>query len=328
MSAPASNIAGLPILTSEGASSFQYRSTGLVASGGLTIPKRNGHRRYLLDVFFEPETAGIMLDVQIGDRVYVRLPTVLGDYTAISNVNQGIGMVKNETVKPSGFGYLQWLRQYIDFDFPTSTQSEDLIITPTAPLGYGALPGTYAVSALYLDTDQGDVTNLALAGGSANARRLWINIVTNSLAQQTTGQTILDTLAMPKGMLGFKDSDLVPPNMTFVGYIYAYDASALGTTTGGNANGFPTRLHHKDTDIEIFTVETQEGLLVNRNQDNSLAFDLSTENSFRPFSPYTYNPNKKITMALDTTLKAGTGANFAATTQAFIIVGIRSQVGQ
>src|SRR5713101_2306203 len=108
MSLPASNIAGIPALTSENATSYQYKTTGSIASGGLTISKRNGHRCYLLDVFFEAETAGIFLDIQIGDRVYVRLPTTLGDYTAVSNTNKGIGAVKNEAIKVYGKGFLQW----------------------------------------------------------------------------------------------------------------------------------------------------------------------------------------------------------------------------
>ena len=327
MSQPQPQLAAIPPLTSEGATGFQYKSTGSIASGGLTIGKRNGHRRTLVDVFFEGETAGIFLDIQIGDRTYVRIPTTLGDYTALANAQKGVGLVKNEGVKKNGKGLLWALSQIIPFDFPTSAQDEDLIITPVAPLGYGALPGSYAISAIYADTDQGDVVSKVVPGGSAAARRLWCNIVTNGTAQPTAGQNALDTLAMPKGMLGFKDSDLVPPGTKFTAYFLAHDASALGTTTGANANGKPTRLHVKDTDLELFTVEDQEGLLVDRDIQNVLVADFALQTWFVPKDPYVFNAQRKIAMQLDTSQKAGTGANYGANTQAFIIMGIREPIG-
>ena len=327
MSAPNTQLAATPPLTSEGATSHQYKSTGSISSGGLTIGKRNGHRRTLVDVYFEPETAGIFLDIQIGDRTYVRLPTTLGDYTALANAQKGVGLVKNEGCKKRKRGLLWALSDVIPFDFPTAAQDEDLIITPVAPLGYGALPGNYTITAVYDDTDAGDVVSKTVPGGSAGPKRLWSNIVTNSLAQATSGQTALDSLALPKGMLGFKDADLVPPGTKFTAYLLAHDASALGTTTGGNANGKPTRLHIKDTDIELFTVEDQEGLLIDRDLQNFMAADFGLESWFIPQDPYVFNPQKKVAIQLDTAQKAGAGVNFGANTQAFIMLGIREPIG-
>jgi len=156
---------------------------------------------------------------------------------------------------------------------------------------------------------------------------LWINIVTNSLAQPAAGQNFLDTLAMPSGMLGFKDQDLVPQGTKFTAFIFAHDASALGTTTGANANGKPTNLHIKDTDLELFTVENQAGVQIDRDLSNKLVAAFDLYNFFIPQSPYVFTEKRKITIRLDTSQKAGTGANYGATTQAFIMIGIREPIG-
>ncbi|MDE1868178.1 MAG: hypothetical protein KGI08_10785, partial [Thaumarchaeota archaeon] len=253
-------------------------------------------------------------------------PTVLGDYTALANQQKGVGLVKNETYKVGGMGLLTYLRKTVPFDFPTAAQDEDLIITPTTPLGYGALPGAYAISVLYDDQDTGDVVSKQVPGGSANPRRPWVNIVTNSAAQPASGQNNLDALAMPSGMLGFKDQDLVPQGTKFTAYIFAYDASALGTTTGANANGKPTNLHIKDTDLELFTVENQLGVQVDRDVGNQLVADFGLESIFYPIAPYVFTEKRKITMRLDTAQKAGTGVNYGANTQALIIIGIREPI--
>lgn len=326
MAVAAPQLAAIPPLTAENATSFQYRSSGSISSGGLTIPSRNGHRRTLVDVFFEPKTAGIFLDITVGDRTFIRLPTQLGDYTTTPVTNDGVFMVGSENIKVSGKGFLWYLSNVVPFDFPTAAQDENITIVPSTPLSYGALPGTYVISAIYADQDSGDVVSKVVPGGSANQRRLYFNMMTNTSAQATVGQTPLDKVITPLALNGIKDNDLQTPGLKLTGYLFFYDASALGTTTGGNANGKPTRLHITDIDIELFQPETTEGTLLDRDLGNGLAFDPIIGNFFMPKDPYVFNQNRRFRFLLDTAQKAGTGANFAANTQLFGILGIREPV--
>jgi hypothetical protein len=321
---PAAQLAAIPSLTGEGASAFQYKTTGSITTGGLTIPNRIGHRRTLVDVFFEPVTAGIFLQIQIGDRIYTRLPTQLGDYTPSLIGNAGVQAVAPDNVKPVYRGLLWWLSQRIPFDFPTAAQDESIIITPQTVLtGYGTLPAAYTISALYKDQDSGDVISKIVAGGSSNPRRFYINDMTNSLAQPTTGRNLLDTPLQPSGLNGIADNFKQIAGLKFSGYAFLFDASAVGITLGFNANGKPTRLHIIDVDTEVFTVEDQAGILVDRNQANVLAFDIATQTAFIPDTPYVFHQNRNFRFQLDTAQKAGTGTNYAAQTQYFGMIGIR-----
>lgn len=322
MATPA-GIEAIPPLTAEGATSFQYRTA---LSAALDIPARNAHRRTLLDVAFTPETAGVFLNIQVGDRTFIRLPTVLGDFANLyaAAYNEGVGFVRNERVKPLGKGFLWKLHEVVPFDFPTAAEDEDIIITPQAPiLAYGAVPAAYLITAYYMDQTDGDVISKSVAGGSANPRRLYINDMTNSLAQPAAGQSLLDTPLTPAGLNGIADNYKQTAGVKLTGYVYAYDASALGTTIGVPAHGKPTRLHITDVDTELFTVETQEGLLVDRDLENTLGFDLQTLQAWIPESPYVFHQNRNFRFQLDTAQPVGVGTPYAADTQYFAIVGIR-----
>jgi len=323
MATPADQLGAIPSLTSEGSTSFQFRSTGSVASGALTIPHRTGHRRTLIDVFFSPRTAGVVLDLQVGDRVYTRIPTVLGDYLGFGKPEKGVGAVLELPNSKEGKGFLWALHDIVPFDFPTAAQDEDLTITPKAALQGAALPAAFTVSALYLDQDSGDVTSNAVPGGSAAPKKLYFNMSTNGLAQQASGQTALDTTVLPTGLDGLADNQNSLGGLQFTGYLYMYDASNLGTTTGANANGKPTRLHIQDTNIELFTVEDQEGLLIDRDLGNELAFDSAMWSGFVPKDPYVFHQNRRYRFLLDTAQPAGTGASFGASKQVLIMAGIR-----
>jgi hypothetical protein len=319
-------LASIPPLTSNGATAWQYRNTGAVSSGGLTIPNRIGHRRTLLDIFFEPETAGIMLDVTVGDRTFIRLPTFGGsaiDAGATILNQEGMSAIADESVKVQGKGLLWWLNETIPFDFPTATQDESIIILPVTPLGYGSLPGSYNISAVYLDQDTGDVVNKAVPGGSYASRRLYVNMVTNGIAQATAGQTVLDTAITPKALNPVFDNTNTLAGYKFTSYIFAYDESDLGVTTGGNANGKPTRLHINDIDIELFQPETSEGMFIDADIANDLAFSYATETAYIPLNPYVFHQNRRIRMLLDTKQLAGGGSDFGANTQLFAMFGIR-----
>jgi hypothetical protein len=264
-----------------------------------------------------------MLDISVGDRTYVRLPTTLGDYTALTNVQKGIGAIKNETQKVRHKGFMWWLNEVVPFDFPTATQDESLTVLPVAPLGYGALPASYNIAALYADQDSGDIVSKTVPGGSFNPRRLFANMVTNGLAQPTAGQNLLDTQVTPKSLNPIIDATNTLAGYKFSSYMWAYDASALGTTTGANANGKPTRLHVNDVDIELYEPETTEGMFLDRDSGNELCLDLATEQSFVPKDPYVFHQNRRIRIQLDTAQKAGAGANYGANTQLFAMFGIR-----
>ena len=317
-----------PSLTKGGATAFQYRSNKSALGQPLIIPKRTGHRRTLVDIFFEPPTAGVFLDVQIGSRLYMRVPTALGDANAgaagASGLGRGIGFVFPNGYMAMGYRSNLWLlQQYIPFDLPTAAEDEDIIITPQTPLSYGSIPANYLLGAYYIDQDTGDVTSHTVPGGSAAPKRVFFNLVTNGLPQQTTGQTALDTLITPQGLDGIYDRSIGIIGEVFDGYVFAYDASSLGTTTGTNANGKPTRLHVIDFDTELFEPETTEGMLIDRDLGNAFALDVTQGKFFYLQQPYRFQPNRTYRMLLDTVQPAGTGVAFGAKTQTFMIVGIR-----
>lgn len=238
--------------------------------------------------------------------------------------NRGVACIRSEDAKPNGKGFLQKLLEYVPFDLPTAAQDEDIIITAIAPvLSYGSLPSPYTISVYYLDQDTGDVTTKTVPGGSAALSRLYINDMTNSAIQPATGQSLLDTVLTPSGLNGIADNMKQTAGLKLTGFLFLFDASALGDTYSGNANGRPTRLHITDVDTELFTVETQEGLLVDRNVENALAFDHEITEAFIPQNPYVFHQNRNFRFKLDTVQLSGTGLPFAALTQYFAIVGIR-----
>ncbi len=326
--AQSAQLAAIPPLTSEGASAFQYKTSGSISTGALTIANRIGHRRTLLDVFFEPETVGIFLQIQVGDKVYTRLPTTLGDFTHLQAAPKGVGFVRHEGIKWRGRGLLWWLSQIMPLDYPTATQDESIVITPQVVLtGYGALPAAFTVSALYADQDAGDVTTKTVAGGTFNPRRLFLNDMTNTLAQPTTGKNNLDLAIQPVGLNGIADNVKQIAGLKLTGYAFLYDASALGTTTGVNANGKPTNLHILDVDTEVETVENQAGIQIDRDLGNQLACDYGAEWMHLLKDPYVFHQNRNFRFQVDTAQKAGTGVNYAAQTQYFGILGIREPEG-
>jgi hypothetical protein len=267
-----------------------------------------------------------MLDITVGDRTYVRLPTQGGsanDTGATLTGQQGILAVSDETVKPYGKGLLWWLNEIVPFDFPTATQDESITILPVTPLGYGSLPGAYNISAVYIDQDTGDVISKVVPGGSFNNRRLYVNMVTNGLAQATTGQTALDTAITPKALNPVFDNTNTLAGYKFTSYAFAYDESDLGVTTGAGANGKPLRLHINDVDIELFQPETTEGMFLDTDVANGLAFSLATQTAYVPQNPYVFHQNRRIRMLLDTKQLAGGGADFGANSQLFAMFGIR-----
>lgn len=288
---------------------LQRRGT---TSSPLIIPARNGHRRILKDIFVLESTGGGRIDISVGNTTKLRIRTNLAQAILVQALNGKSGM----------HGFLWALAQFIpDFPFPNATEDEDITIEYTA-VGVSALT---RIDAYFEDVTEGDIISRNLPGGSLGLKDFMILNLYNAAAITSTEEFEFDKLDIPTGATPFTTSSQtttggrrVSTNQKFTIYFIAADVP--GPAVGDHV----TRVHMFDEFIELFTSENNEGLFVDAEDTNELAFDLDPAEYFMLPTPYEMQPNRLFTFKGDYTR----GANDAAAeSQKLFIIGVREFLG-
>lgn len=278
----------------------------------LIIPARNGHRRILKDVFVQESTGGGRIDISVGNTTKLRIRT---------NLAQAI-MVQALSGKTGMHGFLWALAQLIpDFPFPNASEDEDITITYTV-VGGSALT---RIDAYFQDVTEGDVQSRNLPGGSLSTIDFMVLNMYNNDAITATGEFEFDKLDIPTGATPFTTSSQVvaggrriSTNQKFTIYAIAADVPSPG------AGDKTERVHIFDEFIELFTSENNEGLFVDPEVANELAFDLDPMEWFVLPTPYEMQPNRIFTFKGDYTRAA---VDAAAESQKLFFIGIREFLG-
>lgn len=278
----------------------------------LIIPARNGHRRTLKDIFVQESTGQGRIDVSVGNTTKLRIRT---------NLAQAI-LVQALSGKWQNKGFLWALAQFIpDFPFPTATEDEDITITYTV-VSASVLT---RIDAYFEDATEGDLVDRTLPGGSLGTKDFMCLNQYNSAAIAATGEFEFDTLDVPTGASPYTQSTAIQSggrrissNQQFTLYFIAADVPvpAVGDKV--------TRVHIFDEFIELFTSENNEGLFVDPEVANELAFDLDPLEFFMLPTPYVMQPNRLFNFKGDYT-RAATDA--AALSQKLILIGVREFLG-
>lgn len=278
----------------------------------LIIPARNGHRRTLKDIFVDESVGQGRIDIAVGNTTKVRIRTNLAQAILVQALD---GKWQNK-------GFLWALAQFIpDFPFPTATEDEDITITYTV-VSASVLT---RIDAYFEDTTDGDLSDRTLPGGSLGTKDFMILNHYNSAAITATEEYEFDKLDVPTGASPYTQSTSiqaggrrVSSNQKFTIYALAADVPSPGT--GDKTE----RIHIFDEFIELFTSENNEGLFVDPEIANELAFDLDPFKSFMLPTPYVMQPNRLFNFKGDYTKAA---VNAAAESQKLMLIGIREFLG-
>lgn len=261
-----------------------------------TIQKRTGHRRTLLDVFVKAASSSFF-DIKVGNATLLRVFDNLAQAKFVSDMNY----------KYEELGFLWYLSRIIpDFPFFTAAQDEDIVITRNA--------SAQLISSFWRDQVEGDVTSRNLPGGSQGNKHLFILNMSNSSPVSSSGKYAIDRFDMPDGLSIFTDTKRISANNRFTVYVVAANVPKSGSSK-------TTRIHIFDEQIELFTSENNEGLLVDPDVNNSLEFSLSPLKVFKLPTPYIIQPNRLVTV-FGEAVHDGTN-NLAAGSQQLFLIGIR-----
>lgn len=246
----------------------------------LTIPSRTGHRRILKDIFVKATTSGY-IDVSVGNVTLFRI------YDNLAQAQ----LIADPSVKYGRLGFLNFLSTIIpDFPFPNAAQDEDIIITRSA--------APTLMKAVFEDQTGVDAVTKTVTGGSMSLRHFLPIILKNNSDIEGTGEYEFDALDLPSGLSPFAESpDIItggrhiPTGQRYTIYAIAGDFPTVGTTTKSKT----TRVYIRDEQIMLFTSENAEGILVDPEIGNELAFNLSPLKAFILPEPYVMLPNRLFT---------------------------------
>jgi len=269
------------------------------AAAQLVVARRNGHRRTLLDYFVKDGASGFT-DISVGNVKLMRI------YDNLAQAQ----LIKSQAIRYKNHGFFWWLEEMIK-DFPQFTVAEDEDMT------FDRDSAADMLTARWADDQGGDVKNHALPGGSQGKKFPFILNLDNPAAIGATGTTDLSHQDMPTGLSMFSDNMRMAANNRFTLY-------ALAGNFPKNVGSHADRIHIFDEFTELFTSEGHQGLLVDENIVNELAFDFDIAGYFWLDEPYVFQPNRTISVKLDATYD---GANAVAIhTQKLFLIGIREYV--
>ncbi|MEM1944059.1 MAG: hypothetical protein QXE52_08265 [Candidatus Caldarchaeum sp.] len=277
-----------------------YRPPWLQRIGSTTstlrIENLVNHRRYLHDVFVNATASGYV-DISVGNTTWLRIYHNLAQAKLMGDLEYRAGE----------YGFLWWLAHRIP-DFPriNASQDEDIIITASAT--------PTRMDAYFEDVEVGDVTSRTLPGGSQSSRHLFILNMSNSAAVTASGRYRIDRLDMPTGATIFSDGTRMAANIRFTCYMIAGNFPKAGSSK-------TTRVHIVDEFTELFTSENREGLHVDPDNGNELAFNLSPPKTFWLPQPYVFEPNHLLVFEGEASHDGVN--NLAAGSQQLFLVGIR-----
>ena len=255
-------------------SDFQTRTS---TTASLIIPARISFRKTLTDYFVKAGSSDFS-DISIGNSIWNRI---------YDNLSQAI-LVSDKTKRYQGMGLISYLKSLIpEIDLPTVSETETITIARnSAPT---------EILARFQATDQGDVTSRSVAGGSQSSKQLMIINLNNGSAVGASGFFNFDTLDMPIGLNPFTDAqDLVASSR--------YVNANTKLTLYGIAGDFPkatsskaTKVHLTLNKTEMFTSDNQEGIPVDPDNGNDIAFDITQPLFYKLPTPYVWNPNDLLT---------------------------------
>jgi len=277
------------------------QSTTAVSTTTLTIPNRTGHRRTLNDFFVKDGASGYS-QIQIGNNTMMRIYDNLAQAKFVEGTDQ----------KYLNMGFLGYLAKMIpDFPKPNAAQDESIVFTRDSTFDL--------MLANWADEDSGDVTSRTKPGGSQSKKQLFIlNMSNAATVTVTTPASPIAQQDMPTGVSIFSDNNRISANNKFTVYCVAANVPV-------NVNSKTTRVHIFDDFTELFTSETNQGLLVDPSLVGELGFDLNPPSMKWLDTPYVFMPNSRLTITADMTIAGGN--NLSAGTQQVFLIGIREIIG-
>jgi hypothetical protein len=258
--------------------------------------------------YFVKAGSGDFSDISVGNVTLLRI---------YDNLTQAV-LIASLTERFNGMGFMSYLASKIpDFPFLTAAQDEAITIARNA--------APTRIDAVFKDQTDGDVTGRELPGGSLGKKQLLIINLNNGSAITASGDYFFDTLDLPTGLSPFTEgTDIVAggrrvaPGQKLMLYGVAGDFPK-------NVASKTTRVHINDEKIELFTSENQEGLFVDPDNGNVLAFDLSPLTMFWLKTPYEMRPNDLFTFK--GTASHDGANNIAANTQKLFLICMREITG-
>lgn len=262
----------------------------------MTIASRTGHRRILHDYWVKDGASGFV-EIKIGNNTVIRI------YDNLAQAQFVAGPSKNFM----GMGFLGTLEKNIP-NCPVFNAAQDESIIFTRDSAFDAL------LAHFEDQDSGDVTARGQPGGSQSSKQLFMLNMSNAAAIAATGTVQLTRQDMPPGVTLFTDTTRMAANNRFTCY-------AVAANVPVNVASKTTRVHIFDEFTELFTSETNQGLLVDPTIDSELQWNTAGLVMKWMPEPYVFEPNKILTFKIDATYD---GANaLAAGSQQVFLIGVR-----
>ena len=275
----------------------RYQTTSGASVTSLTIPNRTGHRRWLHDYWVKDGASGYT-NIQIGNNVVGRI---------YDNLAQAV-FISGPSKKQNNRGFLGLLEQYIPkFPILNAAQDESIVFTrdSTADL----------MLARWEDQDSGDVVAHTLPGGSQpKVQPFFLNLSNPSTISATATGIVFNQLDMPTGVSIFSDSNRISSNNRFTMY-------GIAANVPKNTNSKTTRIHVFDEFTELFTSETNAGLLVDPDLEGELTWTTNPWACYWLEDPYVWQPNVRMTVTGDATIAGGNNLN--AGTQQVFMIGVR-----
>lgn len=257
-------------------SDLQIRTS---ATANLIIPARISFRKTLFDIFVKNSSSDFS-DISVGNIVWNRI---------YDNLTQAL-MISDRSKKFREYGFLSFLKSIIpDFDLPTTTETEAFTIARNS--------SPTEITARFQATDQGDVTDRGVAGGSQSNKQLMIINLNNGSAIGASGGYSFDTLDMPVGLNPFQEAQNLTAGSRYVNSNVKMTLHALAGDFLKATSSKTTRVHITQNKIELFTSDNQEGIPVDPDNGNDLACALSPLSIFKLPTPYILNPNDLITFS-------------------------------
>jgi len=278
----------------------KYQYTSQAGGTTVTIPSRTGHRRWLHDYFVKDGASGFT-DLKVGNATLLRVYDNLAQAVLIAGLSH----------RRDSRGFLGTLEALIkEFPVFNAGQDEAIVLTRDSNADFSI--------AHWEDQDQGEITKRDLPGGSQGKKHLFILNLNNGAAIAATGTTNINNQDMPTGLSMFTDGSRMSANNRFTLYCVAGNFPK-------NMASESTRVHIFDEQIELFTSETNAGLLVDPDSESQLSFNIGPgAQMFWLDEPYVFQPNRNLAFKLDATYD---GANaLAINTQKLFLIGIREML--
>lgn len=275
----------------------KYQSQTAVSTTSLTIANRTGHRRILHDLFVKDGASGYT-QIQVGNLIMARI---------YDNLAQAIFM-QGPLKKNGNVGFLGTLEKMIP-KFPTFNASQDESLVFTRDSTFDLMLANYE------DVDSGDVTSRTGPGGSQSKIAPFFLNMSNAAAISASANGIaIAQQDMPTGLSIFSDNNRIASGQRFT--MYGIAANVPKATSSKT-----TRIHVFDENTELFTSETNQGLLCDPDLEGELQFTISPLVCKWLDDPYVWNANTRMTITADATYD-GTHPLTLGSQQVFMI-GVR-----